>query len=246
MLATSSIGIQFSLNGETRFYPFPMLETHEIVNDVVGGDAVLVTYCPLCGTGIVFDRKVGGEVQEFGVSGMLWQSNLLMYNRAADIQDRNLWSQVLAQAVVGDRAGEKLTVLRSDIQQFGTWLATNPAGLTLTSGAPTDPYNGAYYEVATNFGPNFDETTSELPPTEYVYGIIINGQPKAYPKNSLPVGVTTDSVATSTISITRSPSGLVLFEEIIDGGEVRSLPDVEGFWFSWKAAYPETLIWKNN
>ena len=81
-VANDSVGLGITINGESRFYPYNILVWHEIVNDTIAGEPVLVTYCPLCATGIVFERKVNGKVQEFGVSGRLWQSNLLMYNRA--------------------------------------------------------------------------------------------------------------------------------------------------------------------
>ena len=93
--------IGLSINGDARAYPFPVLATHEIVNDVVGDSAVAVTYCPLCLTGIVFDRSVGGSVIEFGVSGKLRMNVLVMYDRATD----SLWSQILREAITGPHKG---------------------------------------------------------------------------------------------------------------------------------------------
>jgi len=100
-LDDSSVGLGLTLNGINRFYPYLVLVWHELANDNIGGQAVLVSYCPLCATGVVFDSKVGGEDQEFGVSGKLWQSNLLMYNRTGNEDTESLWSQVLGEAVVG-------------------------------------------------------------------------------------------------------------------------------------------------
>ncbi len=105
LLPDDTVGIGLEYKGEERFYPFNMLVTKEIVNDFVAGDALVVTYCPLCGTGIVFDRTINGEVVEFGVSGMLWQSNLLMYNRDSDEANVSLWSQVLGESVLGKHTG---------------------------------------------------------------------------------------------------------------------------------------------
>lgn len=133
VLATSSQGILFTYEGETRFYPFPVLEAHGIVNDVVGDTPVLVTYYPLRKDWNVFLRTLEGESVEFGISGMLWQSHLLMYNRAETLDDQNLWSQAMGQAVVGARTGQELIVLPSEIIEFRSWLTTNPEGQTLTS-----------------------------------------------------------------------------------------------------------------
>jgi len=238
ILPPDSIGIALSYQGETRFYPFPMLETHELVNDFVGGEPVLVSYCPLCGTGIVFDRRVGGEAAEFGVSGMLWQSNLLMYNRAENLSDRNLWSQVLGQAVVGERAGEQLTIIPSDIVRFSDWKDDHQDALVLTTGTPRDPYGGDYFRVASSFAPDFDASTSPLSPTEYVYGIKVNDTFKAYVRDQLPVGITTDVVAGETVSLNKSEDGTVVIST-----ENGVLPDVEGFWFSWVSAHPDTLLY---
>ncbi|MDA8596740.1 DUF3179 domain-containing protein [Candidatus Pacebacteria bacterium] len=239
--ADSDIGIALSYNGVDRFYPFAMLATREIVNDTIAGDPVLVTYCPLCGTGIVYERRVDGEAVEFGVSGMLWQSNLLMYNRAESVSDRNLWSQVLGQAVVGKNTGDRLPIVASDIMSFAEWAAINPTGQVLDTGSVRDPYAGEYYRVARQFSPSFDERTSPLDPSEYVYGIERAGVHKAYPATALPVGETSDVVGGEQVVITKSPEGTVTFTD--ESGTI--LPDVEGFWFSWAAAHPNTLLWHN-
>lgn len=238
VLTPEAVGIALSYKGEERFYPFLMLVTREIVNDVVAGDPLLVTYCPLCGTGIVFDRTVEGEIYEFGVSGMLWQSNLLMYNRATEMSDRNLWSQVLGEAVVGEKTGTSLAVVSSDIMQFGVWRDEHPNGQVLDTGNTTDPYGGDYYRVATHFNPNFEEN-GLLQPTAYVYGIVVGGVAKAYPLAELPVGETRDTLAEQEIVITKDAAGRVSFATA--SGEI--IEDIEGFWFSWKAAYPETSLY---
>jgi hypothetical protein len=93
--------------GEVRAYPLGILTFHEIVNDEVGGDPLLVTYCPLCNSALVFERTVDGEVLDFGTSGRLWHSNLVMYDRST----RSLWSQFTGEVIVGARVGETLTRL---------------------------------------------------------------------------------------------------------------------------------------
>jgi len=118
-------GIVFSRGNTHRFYPYQILVWHEIVNDIVPalsgvegeGERVLVTYCPLCFTGFVLDPLVQGERVEFGTSGLLWKSNLVMYDRKTD----SLWPQVLAEAVVGEMTGTKLKILPSDQARYGEW-----------------------------------------------------------------------------------------------------------------------------
>lgn len=242
-LAPDTLGI--ILHEAERFYPFPMLETREIVNDVLpNGQPVAVTYCPLCGTGIVFSRELqDGTIREFGVSGMLWQSNLLMYDRADSVADRNLWSQVLGQAVVGDRAGEMLAAVPSDIITFADWLATNPNGMTLDTGRTADPYNGDYYGTAQFFEPDFDAATSPIEPMQRVHGIVVNGQPKAYVSANLLDGMT-DIVAGERIFVEREATNIRFITPNAEtGNSPTALPDIEGFWFSWVAAHPDTELW---
>ena len=241
VLSDESLGIALSFAGTERFYPFPMLETRELVNDVIDGEPILISYCPLCGTGIVFNRRVGAEVLEFGVSGMLWQSNLLMYNRAENLADRNLWSQVLGEAVVGDKTGTKLSIIPSDIQSFAVWRELHgEVGQVLDSGRVADPYAGEYFAVAQNFNPNFDVSNSPLAPMTYVYGIELDRVTKAYPHDVLPLGVTRDVVADKEIIITRTATAVTFATA---DGEL--IPDIEGFWFSWIAAHPASELWSN-
>lgn len=239
-LSESDQGIGLAIDGESRFYPYKILVWHEIVNDGLADQPVLVTYCPLCATGIVFDRRVDGEVQEFGVSGRLWQSNLLMYNRG---EDESLWSQVLGEAVVGPHAGEELSVVRSDIVRFGDWRQKHPNTQVLSrdTGASRsynrDPYNGYYTSDSVSFGASFDD--DRLHPKELVHGIEIDGQFKAYHDKVLSVGTTTDEFASQKIVVTKSGAGEVSFTA--NGEPITSIP---GFWFSWLSVHPDTELYK--
>jgi len=116
------------VNGDARAYPLQILMWHEIVNDRVGGRSVAVTYCPLCNSGIVFDRAVDGAVLDFGTSGKLYQSDLVMYDR----QSHSLWAQMEGRAIVGTRAGTRLTMLPSNTIAFEAWRAAHPNGKVLS------------------------------------------------------------------------------------------------------------------
>ncbi|MGB6850975.1 MAG: DUF3179 domain-containing (seleno)protein, partial [Thermoanaerobaculia bacterium] len=90
--------ISFEINGEAKAYPLQILTWHEIVNDVVGGVPVAVTFCPLCNSAIVFDRRLGGVLYDFGVSGNLRSSDLIMWDR----QTHSWWQQLTGEAIVGE------------------------------------------------------------------------------------------------------------------------------------------------
>lgn len=116
--------ILFPLEGESRAYPLRVLTWHEIVNDTVDGVPVAVTYCPLCNAAIVFDRRVGGRTLEFGTSGKLRNSDLVMYDR----QTQSWWQQFSGEAIVGEMTGTKLALLPSRIVSFASFRAEHPDG----------------------------------------------------------------------------------------------------------------------
>ncbi len=144
LYADSGPVMAVSLNGDARAYPLEILIWHEIVDDIVGGLPVAVTYCPLCNTAITFDRTIGGTVYDFGVSGLLRNSDLIMY----DSQTQSLWQQIGGVAIVGDMVGARLTVLPSTIVAWGDFKAQYPEGIVLsretgyTRGYGRNPYVG--------------------------------------------------------------------------------------------------------
>jgi Protein of unknown function (DUF3179) len=127
-----------------RAYPLRYLMWHEIVNDMVGGVPIAVTYCPLCNSGITFDRRTKNGTLLFGVSGKLNRSNLIMYDR----QTESWWQQALGVAIVGDLTGTKLKTLPTWMESWAEFVARNPQGLVMAE--PTayvrdygrNPYRG--------------------------------------------------------------------------------------------------------
>ena len=242
-LEDDAIGLGLSYKGVERFYPYKILVRHELVNDFVAGDALLISYCPLCGTGIIFDRTVSGVVEEFGVSGYLWQSNVLMYNRSAKISDESLWSQVLGESVRGVHTGEKMTIVRSDTVTYGTWKSTHPDTQVLSENTgiynsyDRDPY-GSYYTDENIMFPT-SNTDDRLHTKEYILGVEVNGVHKAYVADSISLGETKDMVGGEEIVINRNVGDEIIFtfnNQIID--------TIGAFWFSWVAVYPETELYK--
>ena len=126
-----------------RAYPIRYLMWHEIVNDRVDDVPVAITFCPLCNTGMVFDRRADGAVLEFGVSGKLRYSDMIMYDR----QTESWWQQATGDAIVGDLTGTRLTQLPALMQGWGTFRAQNPDGMVMAEPEyprryGTNPYAG--------------------------------------------------------------------------------------------------------
>ena len=114
--------IGYESGAEAFAYPINILNFHEIVNDTIGGAPVLITYCPLCFSGVVFSREVDGETLTFGNTSALYQSDLVMY----DHQTGSYWFQVAGEAVVGTLTGSRLNVLPSTTMPWGGWKALHP------------------------------------------------------------------------------------------------------------------------
>lgn len=124
--------MSFTHNGETRAYPLRVMTFHEIVNDEVGGHPVSVTYCPLCNAAIVFDRNVDGEILDFGTTGKLRRSDLVMYDRQTD----SWWQQFSGESITGSYAGTELTMLPSQLISWERFSEANPDAMVLE-----DPQN---------------------------------------------------------------------------------------------------------
>ena len=120
--------IALDLNGDARAYPLQILTWHEIVNDVVDGVPVSVTFCPLCNAAIVFDRRLDGTVYDFGTSGKLRNSDLIMWDR----QTKSWWQQFTGEGIVGELAGKKLTMLAASIVSFSDFRAASANGKVLS------------------------------------------------------------------------------------------------------------------
>ena len=120
--------VGLTINGDARAYPLRVLIWHEIVNDEVGGVPVSVTFCPLCNAAVVFDRRVAGKVLDFGTTGKLRHSDLVMYDR----QTESWWQQFTGEAIVGAMLGTKLKFLPARLESFAKFKARAPKGRVLT------------------------------------------------------------------------------------------------------------------
>jgi Protein of unknown function (DUF3179) len=230
---------------DAKAYPIKILNWHEIVNDAIDGHAVVVTYCPLCGTGIAFDATIQGHRHSFGVSGLLYQSDLLMY----DHQTESLWSQVGMHAVAGPLTGEKLTPIFLEHTTWAEWRNAHPATLVLSTKTGSfrsydrDPYMG-YAERrdlmfdTTHFDPTYH-------PKEWVVGVEIDGVAKAYPFSELKKGpsLISDQVGGRSITIRfNQPSRSASIHDA-DG---KPIPSIMAFWFAWYTFHPDTLVFRGH
>ena len=177
--------IAFELNGDARAYPLRILTWHEIVNDVVGGEPVIVTYCPLCNSAIAFSRTVDGEVREFGVSGKLRNSDLIMYDRT----NESLWQQFTGEAIVGADAGAQLDFLPAQIVSFEEFGAAFPGGMVLNEETGhfrdygQNPY--VFYDTSEQMIVPVSGFDTRLDAKERVLTIEVNGVTAAFPFQAL-------------------------------------------------------------
>lgn len=157
---------------ETKVYPLAIMTWHEIVNGAIDGEPVVVTYCPLCNSGLAFAAELDGVVMDFGTTGRLWRSNLVMYDR----QYGNLWTQFTGEAIVGERfLGQQLERIPTTLQGFAEVAATDPDALVLSrdTGHTRDygrnPYTG--YDTVGNEPFAFrDEVDARFPAVTRVVG----------------------------------------------------------------------------
>ena len=174
--------IALEINGEARAYPLQIMTWHEIVNDVVGGDPVTITFCPLCNAAIVFDRRLNGVIHDFGTSGKLRNSDLVMWDR----QTESWWQQFTGEAIVGELAGERLDILPASIISFADFTAAHPESVVLSKETGfsraygTNPYAG--YDRTDNPPFLFDgDLDGRLLPKERVATVSLGDVDAAFP-----------------------------------------------------------------
>lgn len=124
--------IGLTINGDARAYPLSILMWHEMVNYIVGDKPVTVTYCPLCKAALVFDRNVQGKTLDFGTTGKLRKSDLVMYDR----QTETWWQQFTGEAIVGAMQGAELALVSSRLESFGEFKKRHPDGTVLIPNNP--------------------------------------------------------------------------------------------------------------
>ncbi len=228
--------------GIARAYPVRILNWHEIVNDRFGDEAIAVTYCPLCGTGMAFDARLGGQATGFGVSGLLYNSDVLLYDRRTE----SLWSQILAKAVTGPLKGSTLTTVPITHTSWAAWRARHPRTEVLSTQTgfqrdyARDPYDG--YDKVPRLMFDVQHRDARLPLKAWVMGLVIGGQARAWPLDWLARKADTqgrwfDQLGGQRIRIQvdRQARSAEAFD-----AQGRQLPTLTAFWFAWVAFHPHT------
>lgn len=175
--------IALDWRGYDRAYPVQILAYHEIVNDVVGGRPIAVTFCPLCNSGVAFSRRVAGRTLTFAVTGQLNFANLVMFDRETVSQ----WRQLEGVAISGPFKGARLRLVPAQMVSFGEWRAAHPNGLVMRRPPfpfhyGVDPYHGYDLDpTRPSVAARGEPVDPRLPPKWRVVGVTTNGRSVAFP-----------------------------------------------------------------
>ena len=231
-------------NGIAKAYPIRILDHHEIVNDYFGDEAIVVSYCPLCYTGMVFSAMTADFNFTFGVSGLLYNSDVLLYDR----QTGSLWSQVLSKAITGPLKDMTLPSLPASHTTWRDWLKRYPDTQVLSTdtGFKRNYRRSPYLDYARSGRLMFpvENQSKVYRNKDLVLGVSANGVTKAYPFKELEKNQQKkfeDSVGGTTVTVEWFEAED--FARILDdtGQEV---PSVIAYWFAWYAFHPDTGIYR--
>ena len=237
----TTVVLGLAVGGEARAYPVHLLEWHQIVNDVVGGVPVVVSYDPLTGSPRAHRRRHGDRVLAFGVSGLIHNSSFLLYDRGTE----SLWLQWTGQAVAGPLAGARLTPLPVRQEVLALWLAREPETLVLQRPLPKEidyrysPYKTYWIDEKIPFPVAAKDPSHH--PKELVVGLAADGRARAYLGSRLTAvgGSVTDTFAGRRVRIDYDTNLAAFAWDVPEGIEV-----TEAYWFAWKAFHPDTEVWQ--
>lgn len=238
-LTDEDLVIGLTLAGRARAYPTRILNYHEIVNDTLAHRAVAVTWCPLCGSGLVFAREIDGKPVEFGVSGLLHNSDLVMYDRAS----QSLWQQITGTAFAGPLRGRELTALPSSMTTWRQWRGAHPDTQVLAPPSDEERYRDPKpygdYERSDRLLFPVAQRSPSLRPKEVVYGVETAAGPIAVTERALrKQGQLQVELRGGATTWRRDENGEV--EVRGAGGEV--LLARRMFWFAWYSFHPGTAL----
>jgi len=232
------IGVSRGL--EAKAYPVKILNWHGVVNDTIADEPILITWCPLTRTAMVFKRDIKGEVLSFGVSGLVYNSNLVMFDR----KYMALWSQLASTAITGLPAGKKLKDIPSMVTTWKRWKYIYPGTQVLTTYTGYkfdyyyDPYSGYHKSSGVIF--ILPHNDKRLPAKSLVIGIRLNSVPKAYAIDSMndrnsPIR---DKLAGVSIQIYKGPLNTAYITD--SNGNLLSAHTM--YWFAWSNFNQNTLL----
>lgn len=230
-----------AVGGEARAYPVHLIERHQIVNDMIGGEPIAVTYDPLAGSPRAFSRKVGDRTLEFGVAGLLYNGNFLLYDR----QTESLWCQLSGVAVAGKLAGTSLSLVPIRQETTGMWVSREPKTRVLSP--PLDsidyrysPFSSYWLENRIRWRVNASDPRFHA--KEVVVGVEVDGVTRAYLGSLVTEagGRIQDEIGGRKLEIEYSSEDAVFRWSVPEGVAV-----TEAYWFAWKAFHPETEVWND-
>lgn len=239
-LKDTDLVLALSVEGIHRAYPTSILVRHEIVNDTLGTQPVAITYCPLCGSGMAYSRVVGGRETTFGVSGLLYDSDLVMYDRSTE----TLWPQILGRGILGRRKGQVLTALPLAHVAWKAWREQHPdtqvlstdTGFPFTYGG--DPYGNYDTQPGTMFPIAHEDR--RLHAKTVVFGVNLKGQAAAWTETYLKANPVLEvDLAGRRLSVRRQKNGQVIARDLT-GDEAVLVHRL--FWFAWASTYPGTRL----
>ncbi len=237
------IGIYYK--GIARAYPVRILNWHEIVNDTFQDTPILISYCPLCNSGMVFSAQDKDLRFTFGVSGLLYNSDVLLYDR----QTQSLWSQILGKSISGPLKGIKLNLLPSSHTTWRQWRQQYPDSqvLSTNTGFRINYKKSPYMDYARSSDLMFkvEHKNRAYRNKELVLGLTLGNRHKAYPFTELSkqgLDSFSDNFAGKNLRIKwlQKDKTAMVFDD--NGNE---LATVLAYWFAWYAFFPDTEIFKN-
>ena len=237
-----SKGVLVRSNDEVKFYPYNILVWHEVVNDFIADDPIVITYCPLCDSSVVFSRTLEDETLNFGVSGKLYESNLLMYDKDSE----NLWSQVLGQAVVGINSSSKLEIYPFQVVTYKNLKTNYPDAKILSeeTGFPRDYSYNPYENYLDSEDLHFTVQNQDrrLGNKDMVYAVSYNDSNVAFELESLKKQKYAEVKVDEKIIIAEFDN------EVIKVREKNANQDINGIytlWFCWATHYSDnTILWQ--
>jgi hypothetical protein len=239
--------------GEVVSFPQRILNRHEIVNVDVAGDPLVITFCPLCGSALAFERTLDGRLFTFGVSGKLHNNDLVMYDRETE----SLWQQITGEAIVGELFGKKLKQISFGAMTWEEAKKRFPKLMSLKRPGPVTTYEiYPYGNYESDPNPLFPmDVDSSIHPKTVVFGVEVEGKFKAYSEEELKK-LENEELRDPSASSGQAPKlkdsvGKVSVEISYNSGdvEVRRLDSGEEvvatrlFWFAWAAFHPETELY---
>lgn len=239
--------IGLEIDGQARAYPVKILNYHEIVNDNLNGQGILISYCPLCGTAMAFLSNVNGRDLSFGVSGLLYNSDVLMY----DQQTESLWSQILGRAISGPARGTKLRSVPVIHTNWRGWLQDHPQGSVLSTktGYRRDYSNNPYAGYGDNERVWFPVSNRDkrYSNKEWVIGLEVEGKTRAWPFSELEntwqhdpqIEFVDDELNGQPVRIYYQPHNR---SARITNQAGAALNGVSAYWFAWIAFHPESEV----